>query len=798
MNADHVLRRLSVDLPEADLLLVKKHLLPLSKIKTIKEQYKELTNICNSKIQIHPQWALLSGRIRMEGIKRDVPDKFSEAMQMIKIQLDKDFYDFVLKYKTILDDFVVEARNFNFDIFATETWIKSYLLKNNGVVIESPQYVYMRVATFWWFQKNSSNIDFQRIKQAYEDLSLGHYSCASPTLFNAGKKNPQLASCFVMNVSDSMGSITKNWKDIAFISKNSGGIGVEMPLRHSEIESEGGEASKGVVPWIKIVDNILTTVDQGGKRKGSGAIYLPVWHYDIEEFLDLKKANGPEDLRARNCFYGITIPDEFMRRVENNESWMLMCPNKAKTLDKVWGIEFEMAYSALESVFSKNKTSFTRQVSARELWKKIVTTQMEVGMPYMIYIDACNRKSNQKNIGKIRLSNLCTEIMLFTDKDNISSCTLGSIVLDSCIENENGNIKYNYEKLDKLARDLTRNLNQTIDRTYYPPEIPEIKYTNMRTRPLGIGIVALADTFAKMDLIWDSSEARKLNRDIMETIYYATTSESVEMAKERGYYELFPGSPASKGQFQFDLWEEERREKEIINRSKFGVSVNNYEIIDTNKYSRYTMEEWEELRSDMMKFGLLNSQLCSLMPTATTANLLGKNECFEPFTHLMGTRRVLSGEFVITNKYLVDDLQKIGLWNTAALKELWRNRGRITELSDAGLEESQKVQLEHIKKKYKTVFEMDQKLLSDFCLDRGEFVCQSQSFNCWMSKPTYRALTSFHFYNWNKGAKTGMYYLRREAAADPNNFSLDNLKIPERPQKTRIICTDEVCLSCNC
>jgi len=801
MDATRILNELAFGLSKVDIRLISHRFRPIMELKKQSEIYKELSVLCASKIQVHPEWGKLAGRVRMEGIKQGIPKTYSESVYVLREQYDKNVYEFIMANKTRLDAMIVGERDMNFNLFSVESWAKSYLWKFGGVTKECPQYAFLRVAIQWWFEpKHKTNIlVFETIKQVYEDLSLFKIAAPSPVLFNACKKTPQLSSCFVMSVPDNMQGIKKSWSDIADISKNGGGVGLEMSLRHSEIESEGGEISKGIVPWIRIDNQILSTVDQGGKRKGSGAVYIPIWHIDVFEFLDLRKTGGPEDMRARDCFYGLTIPDEFMRRVLADEDWMLMCPNKAKTLSEIWGLEFEMEYRALEKLHTQNNTPFTRKVKARDLWIEVVKTIMEVGMPYIIFIDACNRKSNQKNIGKIKLSNLCTEIMLFTDKDNISSCTLGSVVLDACIIDG----KFDFKELERLTRSMVRNLNQTIDRNYYSPDVPEIKYTNMRTRPLGLGICALADTFAKLDYIWDSPEAKQLNKDILEVMYISAVSESVELAKVGGHYELFPGSPASEGKFQFDLWDEERVERDFASKAGkvglCGLDELRKAYRKPDRKSFYSKEHIENLRQDMIKYGMLNSTLIALMPTATSAGLLNKNECFEPFTHLIGTRRVLSGEFVITNEYLVNDLEKIELWNTASLQELWK-KGRINGLNEEGLSGEKLERLKYLKQKYTVAYDMKQKLLLGYQVERGEFVCQSQSFNGFMTTPNYRKITSFLFDGWKQGLKTGLYYMRREAAADPTNASLNTLVIPENAPKTapKFVCTEKVCTFCSC
>lgn len=938
-------------------------------------------------------------------------------------------------------------------------------------------------------------------------------------------------NCFLYNLGDSMQSISKGWHDAAIISMNSGGLGIDFSsLRHSEIGQHG--QTNGIVPWIKIMDQILLTVDQGSKRKGSGTAYLCCWHLDVEEFLDLRKASGPENMRARDMFYALWISDEFMRRVEKDEDWTLFCPNKAPKLDEKWGLDFEIAYRGFEKKTKNGKLSHFRVVKARELWKKIILTQIETGMPFILYKDAINRKSNQKNLGTTRLSNLCvhgdtciltdqgqipiqdlenqnvnvwngkewsktivrktgenknllkvtlsngveidctpehdfyvkssyhskptkvkakdlvedaklikyslpnaiefentdefvssythgffcgdgtytshknkkpmvslygekrellkyldytsygsldyekinvilnnnirpkfdvphnssiedrlewfsgyadadgtiakngnneslqigcihknfllevrlmlqtlgvdskvtimrneerrllpdgkgskklydcktvyrllvnsndlwllqnigfnckrlkinnkkpqrsasnfikvvkvedglenvdtfcftenkrnmgmfggvllgncTEITLYTDKDNVASCNLGSIVLNSCVKfNEGGKSYFDFDELERLTREMTKNINQMIDRNYYPVEIPQIKYANLRNRPIGIGVQGLADTFAMLDLAWSDEKARQLNEMIFETMYYSAISESVDLAKKFGSYETFQGSPASEGLFQFDLWDSEKLQKDFEGETKNKPFITSEFLNDhiaqrrgpiTNRYN------WNELRKEMTEYGMRNSMLMALMPTASSASILGNHESFEPYTQHFYARTVLSGQYIIINKHLVSDLQKINMWKTDTLRNIMQNGGSITNLSEDGLGKETLERLKFLKKKYLTVFEIPQKVLVDMALDRGRYVCQTQSFNCWMSEPTFARLNKFHFYGWKGGAKTGMYYLRQTARTDPTNFSIGEMNIPTKRQlikSSKFECNDEVCVACS-
>jgi ribonucleoside-diphosphate reductase alpha chain len=507
-------------------------------------------------------------------------------------------------------------------------------------------------------------------------------------------------------------------------------------------------------------------------------------------------------------FYALSVSDEFMRRVEKDQDWTLFCPNKVPKLETKWGMDFEIAYRGFEKKVSSGKIVHCRVIKARELWKKIILTQIETGMPYILYKDAINRKSNQKNLGTTRLSNLCAEITLFTDKDNIASCNLGSIALNSCINwnttttSSSNKPSYNFDELEYLTREMVRNVNQMIDRNYYPQEVPQIKYTNLRNRPIGVGVQGLADVFAILDLPWTSPEARKLNEMIFETMYYGAISESVEMAKEFGAYETFQGSPASEGLFQFDLWDLEKVEKEFENKTKEKPFVSSKFIDKHLTKRRGTITDrynWEKLRADMVKYGMRNSMLMALMPTASSASILGNNESMEAYTQHIYARTVLSGQFVMINNHLVRDFKEIGLWNTEVVRNIWKNSGSVANISEDISDLTTLNRLKFLKEKYLTIFEIPQKVLLDMALDRGRYVCQTQSFNCWMKDPTYTRLNAFHFYGWKGGAKTGMYYLRQTAKTDPTNFSLDSINIPTKKQlKNRnVVCDEEVCVSCS-
>lgn len=817
------LSSLASDLKNVDMNLLDQNDLKLTSQKPEQEQYRILADLCSSKIYVHPQWALLAGRIRMKGIKEAAPKKFSESVALKGKYYMKEFSEFIKRHAIVLDSFVHDHRDYTFDIFAVESLAKSYLERMDGKIIETPQYVYLRVATYLWFPCDVATMNLrenmkvmlqrfkksflgttfanqidalftnlptprtftledelaslEKIKRCYDLMAAACISHASPTLFNAGKpvdtsssEHAQLASCFVFDVPDNIEGIIESWSREAIISKSGGGIGENFAsIRHSDIGS-GGCSSGGVVPWIKISATHLSVVDQGGKRKGSGAKYIRDWHIDFFEFLDMKKATGPEEERAREGFYGLCVSDEFMRRVENDEEWTLFCPKQTNGLEETWGKEFEDKYRELESSLPERTPSGLiqrRTFKARTLWERIYLSFVEAGMPYIFFIDNANRRNNHENIGMIKLSNLCMEITLHTSENYVSSCNLAALVLDSCVEmDENRRPFYNRKKLEEYTRQVVRNMNQVIDRTYYPALIPQIRYSNMMNRPLGIGIVGLADVFAKMDYTWDSPQAKELNEDIMETIYYGALSESVQCAKEEGYYPNFPGSPGSKGLFQFEM-------------AGYGV----------RKGSIY---DWEKLRTKRLRYGDRNSHLLALMPTATSAQLLGKTECFEPPTHLIYTRRVLSGEFVITNKYLVDDLQELGLWNTKTLKTIWEG-GSILDLIKDDQKPATKFRLRHLARKHATAFKLGQRLLSELDIARCKWVCQSASFNAFMENISYSKMNSLLFDRWRAGSKTGVYYVRQPAKATPTNFSLDSIKIPKRGSMEE---EKEFCISC--
>ncbi len=681
----------------------------------------------------HPDYGKLAARIAVSNLHKNTDKSFSKTIKALYNYIDPktgqkagliadNIYQIVQKNADRLDSAILYDRDYDFDFFGFRTLERSYLLRMNGEVVERPQQLFMRAAV--GIHQN----DIEAAIETYTLMSEKWFIHATPTLFNAGTPKPQLSSCFLLSMTDdSIDGIFETLKRCALISQAAGGIGLSVHnirATGSYIKGTGG-ISNGLVPMLRVFNDTARYVDQGGgKRKGAFAVYLEPWHADIYEFLDLKKNNGKEEQRARDLFYAMWVSDLFMERVKNDADWSLFCPNEAPGLCDCYGGEFEALYHRYEREGRARKT-----VKAQELWRKIIDNQIETGTPYILYKDACNKKSNQQNLGTIRSSNLCTEILEYTSKDEVAVCNLASINLSKMVENG----VFDFEQLEKITRVATRNLNKVIDINYYP--IIEAQNSNMRHRPIGLGVQGLADAFILMRFAFDSVEARKLNRDIFETIYYAAVSESHKLAQKHGHYETFAGSPISKGQFQFDLW---------------GVEPSN----------RY---DWEDLRQNVIKDGVINSLLVAPMPTASTSQILGNNECFEPYTSNIYSRRTLSGEYVIVNKHLLTDLIRLGLWDDEMKQILIAANGSVQHIE--GLPQE-------LKDLYKTSWEMSQKVILDMAADRGAFICQSQSLNIFMENASFAKLSSMHFYGWQRGLKTGMYYLRSKSAADPIKFTL--------------------------
>lgn len=683
---------------------------------------------------IHPDYAILAARIAVSNLHKNTNKSFSETMDVLynyidpmtgqKAGLISDETIQVIKANADkLDSAIIYDRDYSFDYFGFKTLERSYLLKANKKVVERPQHLLMRAAV----GIHGDNID--AAIETYNLMSEKWFIHATPTLFNAGTPKPQLSSCFLLSmVDDSISGIFETLSRCAKISQSAGGIGLSIHnirAKGSYIKGTGG-TSNGIIPMLRVFNDTARYVDQGGgKRKGAFAIYLEPWHADIEDFLELKKNHGKEEMRARDLFFALWIPDLFMQRVLEDKEWSLFCPNEAPGLYDSYGEKFENLYTTYETEGRARKI-----VRAQELWFQICQSQIETGTPYLLYKDACNEKSNQKNLGTLRSSNLCTEILEYTSPDEVAVCNLASISLPKFVENK----KFNFKKLAEVTRVITRNLNRIIDINYYP--IAEAQNSNFRHRPIGIGVQGLADAFILMRMPFDSPEARQLNIEIFETIYYAALSESCELAKRHGSYESFKGSPTSKGIFQFDLW---------------GVTPS------SGKW------DWEQLRSEVIKHGLRNSLLLAPMPTASTSQILGNNECFEPYTSNFYTRRTLSGEYIVINKHLLEDLVRLKLWNQEMKEMLMVHNGSIQQIPGIPQE---------LKNLYKTVWEISQKAVIDMAADRGAFICQSQSLNLFLDGATVNKLGSMHFYAWKKGLKTGMYYLRTKPAVDPIKFTL--------------------------
>jgi ribonucleoside-diphosphate reductase alpha chain len=623
----------------------------------------------------------------------------------------------------LLDSSIIYDRDFGFDYFGFKTLEKSYLLRINGVIAERPQHMYMRVSI------GIHKDDVENAIKTYNLMSERWFTHATPTLFNAGTPKPQMSSCFLLTMKDdSIDGIYDTLKQTAKISQSAGGIGLSIHNVRATGSYIGGTngTSNGIIPMLRVFNDTARYVDQGGgKRKGAFAIYLEPWHADIVEFLDLRKNHGKEEMRARDLFYALWINDLFMRRVESNGDWSLFCPNEAPGLGDTFGDEFEALYNRYETEGRQRKV-----IKAQDLWFAILEAQIETGTPYMLYKDAANRKSNQQNLGTIKSSNLCTEIMEYTSVDEVAVCNLASLALPRFV-NEG---KFDFDKLYEVTYHAARNLNRIIDNNYYP--IEEAKRSNLRHRPIGIGVQGLADVFILLRLPFESDLAKVLNKNIFETIYFAAMTASKDMAIEQGTYETFAGSPLSKGQFQFDLWN----------------------VQPSNRH------DWNTLRAEVMKHGVRNSLLVAPMPTASTSQILGNNECFEPYTSNIYVRRVLSGEFVIVNKHLLKDLIQLGLWNDSMKNKIIAANGSIQNINEISAE---------IKALYKTVWEIKQRHLIDMAADRGAFICQSQSLNLFVDNPTVAKLTSMHFYSWKVGLKTGMYYLRTQAASQAVQFTVE-------------------------
>ncbi|GFD76909.1 ribonucleoside-diphosphate reductase subunit alpha [Tenacibaculum sp. IMCC1] len=704
----------------------------------------------------HPDYAKLAARIAVSNLHKNTKKSFSETMTDLYEYINPrtgnkaplladDVYKIIMNNADKLDSTIIYSRDFNYDYFGFKTLERSYLLKLNGNIVERPQQMLMRVAI------GIHKEDIDEAIATYELMSKKYFTHATPTLFNSGTPKPQMSSCFLLQMQDdSIDGIYDTLKQTAKISQSAGGIGLSIHnirATGSYIAGTNG-TSNGIVPMLRVFNDTARYVDQGGgKRKGSFAMYLEPWHADIFDFLDLKKNHGKEEMRARDLFYAMWISDLFMKRVQEDADWTLMCPHECPHLYDTYGEEFERLYTSYEAAGKGRKT-----IKARDLWEKILESQIETGTPYMLYKDAANRKSNQKNLGTIRSSNLCTEIMEYTAEDEVAVCNLASIAIPMFVaEDENGNKFFDHQKLFKVTKKVIRNLDTVIDRNYYP--VKEAENSNFRHRPVGLGIQGLADAFIMLRLPFTSEEAKKLNQEIFETLYFAAVTSSMEVAKAKGAYSTFKGSPMSEGEFQHNMW---------------GIK-------DEELSGRW---DWEKLRKNVKKHGVRNSLLVAPMPTASTSQILGNNEAFEPYTSNIYTRRVLSGEFIVVNKHLLEDLVELGLWDNDMKEDIMRANGSIQHIDAIP---------QNLKDLYKTVWEMSMKDIIDMARHRGYFIDQSQSLNLFMQDPDYAKLTSMHFYAWKSGLKTGMYYLRTKSAVNAKQFTLNI----EKKEEDKPMSTDE-------
>ncbi|MDZ7612609.1 MAG: ribonucleoside-diphosphate reductase subunit alpha [Flavobacteriaceae bacterium] len=701
----------------------------------------------------HPDYAVLAARIAVSNLHKNTNKSFSQTINDLYYYVNPrtgkkasmiadDVFQIISDNAEKLDSTIIYNRDFGYDYFGFKTLERSYLLKINGKIVERPQHMLMRVSI------GIHKEDIDAAIETYELMSKRYFTHATPTLFNAGTPKPQMSSCFLLQMQDdSIDGIYTTLKQTAKISQSAGGIGLSIHnvrATGSYIRGTNG-TSNGIVPMLRVFNDTARYVDQGGgKRKGSFAVYLEPWHADVFQFLDLRKNHGKEEMRARDLFYAMWIPDLFMKRVEEDKNWTLMCPNECPHLFDNYGEKFDELYLKYENAGKGRKT-----IKARELWEKILESQIETGTPYMLYKDSVNRKSNQKNLGTIRSSNLCTEIMEYTSEDEVAVCNLASVALPMFVSEEaDGSKFFDHKKLFKVIKKVTRNLDSVIDQNYYP--VKEAENSNFRHRPVGLGVQGLADTFIMLRMPFTGDEAKKLNEEIFETIYFGALTSSMELAKEKGAYSTFIGSPLSEGKFQFNLW---------------NVSENDLS-------GRW---DWNKLRAQILESGVRNSLLVAPMPTASTSQILGNNEAFEPYTSNIYTRRVLSGEFIIVNKHLLEDLVGLGLWDNDMKEEIMRANGSIQHIENIPAE---------IKELYKTVWEMSMKDIIDMSRQRGYFIDQSQSLNLFLKDPDYGKLTSMHFYAWKSGLKTGMYYLRTKSAVNAIQFTVSNEKKQEEVELT--------------
>ena len=716
---------------------------------------------CASLSTNHPDYGTLAARIVVSNHQKNTDPYFNMVVNRLynfkdihgkhKPLLSQTFFDFVATYISEIEEMFDYNRDYLIDYFGFKTLERAYLFKVDNKIVERPQHMWMRVAIGIHGDLNNPN-SLSMVKETYDLMSQKFFTHATPTLFNAGTPRPQLSSCYLIAMEDdSIDGIYNTLKDCAQISKYSGGIGLHIHnirAKDSHIQGTNGKTD-GLVPMLRVFNSTARYVNQSGKRNGSFAIYLEPWHPDIDDFLELKKNHGDEELKARDLFYALWISDLFMERVKSNAKWSLLCPHECPGLADVYGDKFVELYEKYETDGKARKI-----VNARDLWFKILDAQMETGTPYILYKDAANRKSNQQNIGTIKSSNLCTEILEYSDDKETAVCNLASIGLPSFVNAETK--QFDYDHLHQVTKVVTNNLNRVIDINFYPTE--KTRTSNFRHRPIGIGVQGLADTFVLLDIPFHSDAAKEVNKLIFETIYHASLEKSNEIAKELGEsYSSFEGSPASKGILQFDMWSKEPTP------------------------GRY---DWSALKQSIITYGLRNSLLVAPMPTASTSQILGFNECFEPFTSNLYSRRTLAGEFVVINKYLMKELIQLGVWNEQIKNNIIANKGSIQQLS---------ILSDHIRNKYKIVWEIPMKHVIDMAADRGAFICQSQSLNLWVEDPTYNTLTSMHFYSWKQGLKTGIYYLRRKAKHQAQQFTIE----PESKEKNDENNNYEICEMCS-
>jgi ribonucleoside-diphosphate reductase alpha subunit len=702
-------------------------------------------NFAATMFKSDPDYLILASRISVNNHHKNTSDSFVECVKKLYEAnlVTYEFYNIVICNSEELEKIVNSGRDYNITFFGFKTLQSSYLLKYNSKVLERPQYLFMRVA----IQIHGNNIEL--VKRVYDSISNKYYTHATPTLFNSGTLYPQLSSCFLLGTEDSVSGIYKTASDMAQISKFAGGIGghfSNIRAKDSHITKTNGK-SNGLMPLLRVLNNISRHINQGGKRNGSFAIYIEPWHPDIYDFLDAKKNNGAEEMRARDLFYGLWIPDLFMKRVEKDEMWSLMCPNDCKGLSDSYGEEFENLYLEYEI-----NGIYRKQIRAVELWERIINSQIETGSPYMLYKDSINKKSNQKHYGVIKSSNLCTEIVQYSDSKETAVCNLASLCLPSYLENG----VFNFELLGEKIKELVVNLNNIIDINAYPT--PESKLSNMKHRPMGIGVQGLADVFMILKLPYDSVEARNLNRDIFECMYYNALVMSCELSKIHGYYETFPGSPASQGILQFDMWD--------------------------IKPQKYSSDLWEKLKNEIKINGLRNSLLIAPMPTASTAQIMGNNESFEPYTSNIYTRAVLSGNYVLLNNHLVKELRARNLFTKDIIEKIMLEKGSVQNLNLP----------KDIKDVYKTAWELPQKCLLNMAIDRGPFIDQSQSLNLFVNPPQQKVIHSIHMYGWKNGLKTGSYYIRTKSALENQNFSTE---VSKEKNNSQLDSKSKECLMCS-